>query len=195
MTYRYDVNPMPHDVAVACPACGREALFETATWVAIPRKKDIPFFKRSRWFQYVNIPNPTGASHFAVFFARFSGGLERIGKLPDGYAPQAWAPSKYLKLYRASMLGTVFCAACGLLRKHNLTWPEDAFYKVDIRGRTLWAWNRAYALDTLEYLAQKDRDRRGFKTRLALDVIPKHFTTAKARQEATKKLGNLLAKT
>jgi hypothetical protein len=63
---------------------------------------------------------------------------------------------------------------------------------VAIRGRTLWAFNRAHACELHEHIASKDRDRRGFKYRLALDVIPKHFMTAKVRDEAAKKLEALL---
>lgn len=191
MTYRYEWNPMPREVAVACPECGKEAAHESARWAAIRLKKDIPFFKRSRVFEYVHDPSPTGFSHFALYFPRLHGPVEAVGKLPEGYKPEDWSPSRYGTPFH-SRLGTIYCPACGLLRRHCLDWPKEAFYQVDIRGRTLWAFNRAYAQELQDYIQSKDRDRRRYKSRLALDVIPKHFMTAKVRNEAAKKLGKLL---
>jgi hypothetical protein len=59
VTYRYEWNPMPHEVAVACPECGKEAVFESAMWVGIARRKDVPFFKEE---PPVRVLPPAGAN-------------------------------------------------------------------------------------------------------------------------------------
>jgi hypothetical protein len=193
VTSRYEWKPMPHEVAVACPQCDKEAVFESAVWVGIGRKKDVPFFKRSRLFEYVNIPDPYRCSHYAVYYPRLYGrGVAPIRKLPDRYTPQDWKPPKYWSEYKGHRLGTISCAACGLLRKHNLDWPKEAFYQVTIRGRTLWAYNRNYAVELQEFIQSTDRQQERFKSMLALDVVPTHFLTAKVRDEVVKKLGALL---
>ncbi len=195
MTYIYDWNSMPHEVAVVCPQCRREAVFEASVWVGIPLKKDVPFFKKSPLFEYVHCPQPMGHSHFAGYYPRLHGrGVEPIQELPEGYSPQDWAPPQYHKRYRGSRLGTISCA-CGLLRKHDLDWPKDAFYQVDVRGRTLWAYDRSYAKDLLEYIESKDRNRHQFRNGFSLYVVPTHFQTAKVRDEVSKKLGKLLQNT
>jgi hypothetical protein len=183
---------MPHEVAVACPDCGKEAVFETATWVGIALKKDVPFFKKNRVFEYVHDPSPTGISHWAVYFPGLHGrGVEPIRDLPEGYSPQDWARPKYSSRYSPGRPGTIRCA-CGLLRKHNLDWPAKAFYQVDIRARTLWAYNRACAVELQEFIQSTDREQKRFKSMLALDVVPTHFLTAKVRAEIVKKLGAIL---
>src|SRR5688500_328649 len=133
MTYRHEWNPMPHEVAVACPNCRKEAVFERATRAGIALKKDIPCFKKTRLFEYVHDPSPTGFSHCAWYIPRLHGrGVEPIQRLPVGYSPQDWAPKSWSE-YHCGRFGTIYCAACGLLRKHSLDWPKDAFYQVTIR--------------------------------------------------------------
>jgi hypothetical protein len=192
MTYRYDWNPMPHEVAIACPDCGKETVFEGAVWVGIPRKH-IPFFKKSRTLEYIHLPDHSHYKHYAVYYPRLHGrGVKPIRDLLEGYSPEDWAPAKYWKEYKGRRPGTIYCAACGLLRKHNLDWPKDAFYQIAIRGRTLWAYNRAYAQELQEFIQSSDRKQERFKSMLALDVVPTRFLTAKVRDEAVKKLGALL---
>lgn len=200
MTYRFDWKPMPHEVAVACPGCGKEALFEAARWVWLAQKKFIPFFQRSRQFVYASVRGTYGRAHYAGYFPLMNGRkLPDAKGLPKGFTPEDWGPPKYYAEYDGHRSGAIFCPACGLLRKHNLDWPKDAFYQVIIRGRALWAYNRAHAIEVHKFIAAQDRRiargaswGRRYNFGLALDVIPKHFTAAKVRNEVTKKLGALL---
>ena len=49
---------MPHRVSVACLACGSEATFEFAELVRIKRKRDVPFFQKSKLFDHVFFGSP-----------------------------------------------------------------------------------------------------------------------------------------
>ena len=60
---------MPHRVSVACLACGSEATFEFAELVRIKRKRDVPFFQKSKLFDHVFFGSRHGGRwHAAVYY-------------------------------------------------------------------------------------------------------------------------------
>jgi hypothetical protein len=89
--------------------------------------------------------------------------------------------------------GVVRCIDCHHLGAHDISWPDDAYYKWDIRGHNLWACNREHAQVLLEFLGSKDRD----ETRLpayekSLRKLPTEFITAKVRDDIVKAITRTL---
>lgn len=78
--------------------------------------------------------------------------------------------------------GVVKCSRCHFLARHTLKWPQDAFYRWEIRGNTLWAFNVEHARVLREFLAGKDRDiTRHPEYARNLMKIPGEFLSAKLR--------------
>jgi len=92
--------------------------------------------------------------------------------------------------------GVCTCGSCGYRAKHEFQWPEDAYYKTEVRGQMLWAWGRDEAEALRAYIASPDRKFTGIaRTHFwFLRHVPKHFLEVKHRTEALKKLDRLLAK-
>ena len=97
---------------------------------------------------------------------------------------------------RLSWAGRLTCLGCGLNGRHEVDWPREAFFQLDYRGETLWAFDRAMMDDILAYLtAGVDRDavRRNSAYAGRLMHLPKAFLTAKARETLVAKIEALLA--
>jgi hypothetical protein len=132
---------------------------------------------------------------------KYGGGFMRE-KYPDVFP---WTASEnssrrtrplYLRDAIKETWGVSTCSSCGRRSKHLLNWPHDAYYKTDVRGQTLWAWNREQAEAMRIYIASTDRKFTGIaRTHFwFLRHIPNHFIEVKHRAEALKKLDRLLAK-
>ena len=112
---------MPAHVSLVCPQCTHLASFEPPYW-AVPQGEPPPGSGALIEWKGRQVQ------------ARFP------GQVPwDDPCNAACRPAA-----RSKTLGVVVCAACGLVRRHLLDWPGDAFFKCDIQGRTLWAWNRSH---------------------------------------------------
>jgi sarcosine oxidase delta subunit len=196
MTGTYDWNPMPHVVSVRCPRCSARAAFEFAEHVRIARKAEVPFFQKSKLFDYVFVKGRWHGQdwHAAVFHAGLHGGIGAIKALPKGYAPEDWAHSKYFVRSQQTDRGTVVCAACGLRRKHRLAWPSDAWFQVEHRGKVLWAFDRSSANALRELIAATGARKKTRRDRWSsfLLHVPKEFLAASARDSLGKKLDRLL---
>jgi hypothetical protein len=195
VTGAYEWNPMPHRLDVRCPACRRRAEFEFATAVRIALRKDIAFFTSSATFEhrFFRRREISTSWHAALFYPGLHGGVRAIGSdLPEGYAATDWSHGKLLWRRHGLDVGSVVCAACGHRGKHALAWPADAFFQLDLRGETLWAFHRESALALRAFIASTARDRSKAKWRSFLLHVPSHFLGAKARAEVVKRLDRLL---
>ena len=194
MTETYDWNPMPHTLDVKCPSCGSWAVFEFAEVVRIELKKDIRHFQKSALFEYQIFKDSCGHKwHGAVFYAGLHGGdVSAIRDLPDGYDPEDWAHSKYLYCSHGWDTGSISCTKCQLLRKHELSWPLEAFFSVQYRGQQLWVFNRESGVELRDYIASSNRDVKDFKWRRFLLHVPSEFKQKKARGYVVKQLDKLL---
>lgn len=189
MTDPYDVNPMPARLAVACPACGCEAVYEPATVAPIRRRRNVPYFKRHKDFLYVRgRADAGGYRHLAVHFPGLAPGrLEALKAFPAEESAVAWAPvSDGWRHFFP--VGSIACGTCGHRARHRLRWPQDAWFQAGYRGHVLWAWDRDSAGDLLAYVEAKDRRRRDYRHRLMLMKVPGRFLTAKARPQVAKQL-------
>jgi hypothetical protein len=87
------------------------------------------------------------------------------------------------------LLGVVRCPSCALVARHDLKWPDDAFWRWDVSGSVLWAWSRGHAAAIRDYVDQTHRDASAFpEWRWALQHLPKEFLSAHARDEVVRKI-------
>jgi hypothetical protein len=89
-----------------------------------------------------------------------------------------------------AIVGTLDCMSCHHhVGAHTVIWPNDAFYRCDIRGHELWAWSEDHARAIREFIDSKTR-----KTRSpALLHLPEFFLRAKQREAIVKALDRILA--
>lgn len=194
MTLPYTWNPMPHVVAVECPNCKSEANFEFAECVKIKLRADIEYFEKSQFFEVVKIQNSGGQFHnFAFYYHKQrQNNLPELNDLPENYDILDWAHSQYLCRSHGFDIGVVVCPKCQFQRKHNLKWPDDAYFKIQYKGQLLWAFDRSSGLELLKFIQSTDRNRANFLHRSFLMKVPALFLNKKARPEISKKLTQIL---
>ena len=195
MTGLYEWNVLPHVLSVSCPACGCEAQFEFAETVAVQRRTDVAYFKRSEHFEYhFRGEGFRAAHHFATYYHGLGGvTLAAVDDLPDGYQAEDWAHSRYFwRSGGKGERGAIMCAGCGLRKKHELDWPHDAYFQTDHRGHLLWAFNREALVDLRDFVASEQRRFEDYTWGWCLRHVPAVFLTAKARSAVVKKLDRLL---
>lgn len=86
--------------------------------------------------------------------------------------------------------GIIQCSACHTNLKHKLNWPLDAYWQWEIRGQTLWAWDKNQALEILTYIKSELRPSRHS---YSLRYIPEHFLSAKVRALIVQRLEQSLS--
>lgn len=190
MTGTYEWNPMPHRVAVRCPACRSCAEFEFAEVVRLKWKSDVEFFQESELFEYQQFQDTCGHFwHGALFFEGLHGSPSKaLHELPPGYSPEDWGHSKYLLRSWGQGLGSVRCEKCGRRGKHVLNWPNDAYYAIAHRNQVLWAFHRESAIELRHYLLSTNRDVSRYRWASFLLHIPTIFKTHKARAAVAKQI-------
>ncbi|MFN7959034.1 MAG: hypothetical protein U0P46_12030 [Holophagaceae bacterium] len=158
---------MPAHVSLVCPQCTHLASFEAPYWI-LAQGEPPPG------------TGPVTAWQGRLVQARFPGQVPWEDPGNAALHPAA----------RSRTLGVAVCAACGLVRRHLLDWPNDAFFRCDIQGRTLWAWNRSHLRSILKALqgARGLREPSGFGP----VKIPRHFLIAKHRSQALEAATRLL---
>jgi hypothetical protein len=95
--------------------------------------------------------------------------------------------------YRGWLRGVSTCDTCGNSNEHVLSWPEDAYYGVEVDSKILWAWTRDAAIALKEFIASDNREPRDYGGHdRFLRHIPKEFLLAKHRDIAVRRLQRLL---
>ncbi len=90
-------------------------------------------------------------------------------------------------------LGVVRCMACYHQEARDISWPADAYYKWEIRGNTLWAYNLEHARVLLAFIASNERDENRFPGyEKSLRKLPTEFITAKVRDDVVKAISRTL---
>ena len=195
------------DVVIKCPVCEAAANFEFATWVNVGQHNS-SYFRRSKFFEVRKGRDRLGQGYTAaVYFPGLNGGLHNIGDLPGNFVVEQWAskPNSAMHLRAIDgVLGVRTCSACGSRGKHVISWPGDAFFQIEFRGRNLWAFDRSTALRLLKYISSTEREkgitgvalsrvRLGFRSEhWFLRKVPGHFLTAKARPTIVRRLRKIL---
>lgn len=86
----------------------------------------------------------------------------------------------------------VHCKKCGYVKEKLINWERDAYWKFEIKGNVLWAWNIEHAQAILEFIALKDRKQLTSKYALSFLHIPEFFKLAKNREHVIKKIKRAL---
>lgn len=95
--------------------------------------------------------------------------------------------------YRGRLRGLSTCGRCGHSNEHVLRWPQDAYYAVEVDGKTLWAWTRDAAIALKAFIASDNREPSDYgEHERFLRHVPKQFLFAKHRDIAVRRLQGLL---
>lgn len=188
MTGIYEYWSLPHKLEIRCPACQCKASFEFAQLAQIQLKKDIIYFQQHPDFEYQLFQDRSGHYwHAAFYYPNLSIGINQIQDLPKGYDETSWVTR-----YSTYSSGGVICKSCSCKQKHELNWPNDAYYVVMYKQQTLWAFHQEAATDLYHYLAENLRDHKIYRHSFFLLHIPTIFKQKKARDHLTKQLLKML---
>ena len=161
MTAIYEYWSLPSKLSIKCPACQAKANFEFARLAKIHLKKDVGYFQSHPDFEYARFQDYCGSYwHAAFYYPNLSSGIEQIQDLPEGYDSKAWNTR-----YSIQSQGGVICESCSYRQKHELNWPNDAYYVVMYRQQALWAFHREAAIELYHYLSEALRDHKNIVIR------------------------------
>ena len=202
---RYSPPVMLPEVTIHCPRCEGPVPFAFATYHKIERI-DLNYFEKSKNFEVVSGGKFGWYFIGALYFHGLSVSLDNIKDLPKKYTTEMWLNTSGFVSHveKEKDIGAYRCGKCSAQKRHKLKWPDDAYFKLSYKGKTLWAYDRSFALKLLEYIESNDRKKRAVcvpqgnsKNEFCvqdwfLRKIPEHFQTAKARPEISKKLRKVL---
>jgi len=187
---------------INCPDCGTLAAFAFAPATRVLTNADKAYFDASPDFKVVEWRSRSAQFYrVALHFPGVSNALANMKDLPDAYSPASWKPVRYRYIGRNKAVfdsyddwGVLRCSACPSVRRHVVSWPEEAHFQIIYKGESLWAYNRSFALDLLAYLESGARMKTMVSTtgRRAtnpfLNAVPALFQTSKARPVVVKAL-------
>jgi hypothetical protein len=85
------------------------------------------------------------------------------------------------------------CSNCHEIAVREVAWPEDAYFQWDIRGHTLWAWNREHAQVLLDFLGSKERDENKYgRYERNLRKLPSALISSKVRSLVVRRITETL---
>jgi len=87
----------------------------------------------------------------------------------------------------------ISCLKCGFQNDRLISWPENAYWKFNVKGKVLWAWSKDHAETIAAFLNSTQRKPfnhagSGFNHITSLYHIPTHFKLAKNRAIAVKQI-------
>ena len=80
----------------------------------------------------------------------------------------------------------ISCTNCGYQKENVISWPKDAYWTFEIKGKVLWAWSIDHAKVILEYIRSGNRQEFQKGYGFSLLHLPKHFKRAKNREASIK---------
>ncbi len=118
----------------------------------------------------------------------------RCNNAPITKPKQVGGTIRYIAIAEPGVFeGDVSCLDCGFIRRVTIYWPCDAYWKCDVKGKTLWAWSLDHTKVLLDYVKSPQRDEKAYPGYLAaLWHLPTHFKLAKNREAAVKSLSKLI---
>lgn len=187
---------------VKCPSCSEAAVFRFASYVNVKTKLAASYFEKKKEFKLLEWRGRSGGfNRTALYYPSDTLTPDRFPSLPEGHTLDSWRTvdlwywgNGYVGPNAMSNRGIINCGNCYKSIRHRIVWPKDAWFKVEYRGKILWAYNRDYANLLLEYLESnsrakmalaKDGPRAGYGY---LYRVPTVFQTAKARPVVVRKL-------
>ena len=160
-------------ISVRCPKCCSHASLEPGFEVLTEEQKLLLGRTKGRFVKW-------GAQSY--IHERFPGVLG----WSDSDSPMRDA--SFLRTVR--IIGVLCCSCCASRRKHVLDWPTDAYYRVEVAGGLIWAWDRQHVIRLVNYLSAEHLEP---SVGWFLRHIPKCFLLKRNRGKVVKALGALLA--
>lgn len=140
---------MPASLAVRCPRCAACAAFDEAFDFLVAPPAETPAS-----------PDPRPVHRWGSWYVR-----ERFPALVGWSAPRG--SSQYLQAgghargsgaHQLRDRGVLRCPACHYAAAHALRWPEEAYFRWNVRGTRLWADDAEQARVLLHYVESTRRD-------------------------------------
>ncbi len=104
-----------------------------------------------------------------------------------------WGTTDFIISGQDAFEGHVSCLKCSFTGRIAIHWPQDAYWKCEVKGKILWAWSLEHAKVLLSYIQSSDRDEKSYPGYLAsLLHLPTHFKLASNREAATRSLNKLI---
>ena len=86
----------------------------------------------------------------------------------------------------------ISCTNCGYQNETAISWPSEAYWTFEIKGKILWAWSVEHAKVILEYIRSGNRQEFQFQSGYAASLyhLPEYFKLAKNREATIKAIEN-----
>lgn len=191
MTGFYEFFSLPNGVEVTCPHCAGCATF-TFAHVFRLEKKDVHLFE-GRQFEIKQFNQRFAHKWTGVLFFPPLLDASWREKLPEKYqGTSTWEHRANSAFTDGTDLGLICCYQCMAKQKHRLEWPNDAFYSLEFKGHSLWAFNKQMMLQIRDYIQAKDRDAVFESEPIVIRHLPTIFKLAKNREILVKKINKLI---
>ena len=91
----------------------------------------------------------------------------------------------------------VSCKSCAYRKKQPVSWPKDAFYRVEVCNDVLWGWSREHLVSIRDFVSSKTRNRANYCGFGWGDHrrIPAHFLDVHRREAIVRAIDGLLNET
>jgi hypothetical protein len=194
----YGYGLQPDTFSIRCPRCGKEARF------SLPFK----FFRLPDGRKLEDLEEPSGHIRHS-YTPGFQPGTDGEA-LADYENIVRIAPNSYVEVRFPDLFpwkgkatypirntnGVCSCLNCGYRSRHELKWPNDAYYRVEYRSKVLWGWTRADMLTLKRFIESGNRDEVIKKAYPGANVLlwrlPAVFLLAKNREDLLKRIEKLL---
>ena len=183
MTHWSEAGYVPPLIHIRCPTCSGAAEFFRAIRQQVKTRKAWEEGRKSVAFMCSEWTKSGGDSYATLWY------------YPELDLHSGRGCVRDRQRYRGdSKLGTILCPSCHLKKKGELRWPKQAFYQCDIRGRKLWAWNRAHTVALRDFVITPHRMNPAYERPIQsfLKTVPTHFLSARCRKLVLKRLERLL---
>lgn len=163
---------------VRCPRCGGHATFDEPFEFLSERKTPMA--------------DGEGLARWGGYYVREKYPSVLRWKAPRG-SDQYLSTAPQGGGYRLRHVGVVRCGACHHVGAHLLRWPDDAWFRWDVRGTRLWAWDEPHARVLLAYVESLRREparHPGYQR--SLRKLPAVILAARNRALVAKKIRTLL---
>jgi hypothetical protein len=159
------------DLAITCPKC-RSIAFFSSPYVILHGDAALA---ASADPQVTGVPLRRGGFAIERFPNLFPWNDPKNRSIHFDTPPEAW--------------GIASCSHCPYRKKHQLSWPEDAFYKINLSCGLLWAQHRDQLVKIRECIA--DSQHRGW---MFSNRLNKNFFLKRNRDRVLRGIDELLSK-
>lgn len=135
--------------------CRLQTIHSGICHIRCPQCSGMAFWRAHR-YDLVHIPK----NQLPLFLELLKKEARRILWIADSqFGKNRYLLDRFPQLPKSSSsVGIVDCPSCGFQKAQTIKWPQDAYFQIDVRGHTLWAYCKQHMLDILAFLQSKQRD-------------------------------------